>query len=176
MDCTTTCKLSLITNGRLRNCRYTNVNQSGLVCIFIRTILCKLDNGYRHCKTIIIPLSLSIIFQVKTVYLPSFKVNLQRHTGQFNSSARFPSTKFSKHFLQNECRQDNVRGSSNVSRQIEHSSKLLRSCLWFAGGILLAEAMSNEGGVVYKEKSVQNNFQRADDLLLFNPPGANRKW
>ena len=83
-----------------------------------------------------------IVVAFVVIFLPFLsKVNLHRHTGQFNSSLRFPSTKFSKHFLQNECRQAKVHGLSNVSRQIEHSSKLFRSCLWFDAGKLLAEAI-----------------------------------
>jgi hypothetical protein len=98
------------------------------------------------------------MFQIyKVVLLPSsFNVKLQRHTGQFNSSSRFPSTKFSKHFLQKECKQSSVRGSSNVSRQIEHSSKFFRSCLWSVGSILLAEAILNESGLVVLRKEIKN--------------------
>ena len=83
-------------------------------------------------------------------------MNLQRHTGQFSSSSRFPSTKFSKHFLQNECRQCSVRGSSKVSKQIEHSSKFFRSCLVSDEGILLAEAISSESDLVVLVMSVKN--------------------
>ena len=99
---------------------------------------------------------------IKIVSLPSFKVNLPRHTGQFNSSSRFPSTKFSKHFLQNECRHGSVRGSSNVTRQIEHSSKSFKS--WSVGGILLAEAILNENGLVVWRKGTQNEYKLASNV------------
>ena len=105
----------------------------------------------------------------KVVLLPSFNVNLQRHTGQFNSSSRFPSTKFYKHFLQNECKQSSVRGSSNVSRQIEHSSKFFRSCLWSTGTILLGEAILNESALVVLRKEIKNrvNWHRMWSVSKF---------
>ena len=84
------------------------------------------------------------------------KVNLHRHTGQCNLSLRFPLTQFSKHILQKECRQGSVRGSLNVPRQTEHSSKLLRSCFWFVGGILLAAAILNKALLVVQVKVLQN--------------------
>ena len=106
------------------------------------------------------------------VFLPSSsKVNSQRHTGQFSSFLCFPSTKSSKHFLQNECRQCSVRESSKVSKQIEHFSKFFRSCLRSVEGILLAEAISSESELVVLVMSVKNPrswLQISYDLQLLD--------
>ena len=54
-----------------------------------------------------------------------------------------------------------MRGSSNVSRQIEHSSRLFKSWFWFDGGKLLAEAMVNEAGLVVFKKQLKMKLKWA---------------
>ena len=98
---------------------------------------------------LVIPATPSLLGQIRTDTLDSLT-----HRRVFH-----PQIFLSKHFLQNECRLFSVRGSSNVSRQIEHSSRLFRSCFWFAGGKLLAEAIFNEAGLVVFKKAIKNEVK-----------------
>ena len=59
-----------------------------------------------------------------------------------------------------------MRGSLNVSRQIEHSNKLLRSCLWLAGGKVLAEAIFYEAGLVVLLLGNQKFAEIVDNYLF----------